>query len=59
MENVLETYHLPYDPEVPVVVMDEQPVQPPGLGPNNILYSHNRWEGWHRVAVREFKTKTF
>jgi len=27
MENVLETYHLPYDPEVPVVVMDEQPVQ--------------------------------
>ena len=27
MENVLETWHLPYDPEVPVVVMDEQPVQ--------------------------------
>jgi len=27
MENVLETYHLPYDPAVPVVVMDEQPVQ--------------------------------
>jgi hypothetical protein len=27
MENVLETYHLPHDPEVPVVVMDEQPVQ--------------------------------
>lgn len=27
MENVLETYHLPYDPEVPVITMDEQPVQ--------------------------------
>ena len=27
MENVLETYHLPYNSEVPVVVMDEQPVQ--------------------------------
>jgi hypothetical protein len=27
MENVIETYELPYDPEVPVVVMDEQPVQ--------------------------------
>ena len=27
MENVLDTYHLPYDPEVPVIVMDEQPVQ--------------------------------
>jgi len=27
MENVLETYHLPYDEEIPVVVMDEQPVQ--------------------------------
>ena len=27
MENVLETYHLPHDPAVPVVVMDEQPVQ--------------------------------
>ena len=39
MENVLETYHLPYDPEVPVVVMDEQPVQPPVLRPNNMM----RW----------------
>lgn len=27
MENVIETYQLPYDPEVPVVAMDEQPVQ--------------------------------
>ena len=27
MENVLETYHLPHDPKVPVIVMDEQPVQ--------------------------------
>lgn len=27
MENVLETYHLPYNPAVPVVVMDEQGVQ--------------------------------
>jgi hypothetical protein len=27
MENVLETYHLTYDPAIPVVVMDEQPVQ--------------------------------
>ena len=27
MENVLSTYHLPYNPEVPVIVMDEQPVQ--------------------------------
>src|SRR5436190_19151210 len=27
MENVLETYAQPYDPRVPVVTMDEQPVQ--------------------------------
>ena len=27
MEHVLDTYHLPYDPKVPVVCMDEQPVQ--------------------------------
>jgi transposase len=27
MENVLETYAQPYDPRVPVLAMDEQPVQ--------------------------------
>jgi len=27
MEDVLDVYHRPYDPEVPVVCMDEQPVQ--------------------------------
>lgn len=27
MESVLETYALPYDPEVPVLCMDEQPMQ--------------------------------
>jgi len=27
MENVLETYALPYNPKVPVLCMDEQPVQ--------------------------------
>lgn len=27
MERVLDTYHLPYDPKIPVLVMDEQPVQ--------------------------------
>ena len=27
MENVLETYHRPYDPTHPVICMDEQPVQ--------------------------------
>ena len=27
MENVIETYEMPRDPEVPVVAMDEQPVQ--------------------------------
>lgn len=27
MEEVLETYETPYDPELPVVCMDEQPVQ--------------------------------
>ena len=27
MEEVLETYEKPYDPSVPVVCMDEQPVQ--------------------------------
>ena len=27
MEDVLETYALPYDPSIPVVCMDEQPVQ--------------------------------
>ena len=27
MKRVLDTYHLPYDPKVPVIVMDEQPVQ--------------------------------
>lgn len=27
MEEVLETYGLPYDPNIPVLTMDEQPVQ--------------------------------
>jgi hypothetical protein len=27
MEDVLEVYHLPYDPSCPVICMDEQPVQ--------------------------------
>ena len=27
MEEVLETYEQPYNPEVPVICMDEQPVQ--------------------------------
>lgn len=27
MEDVLEIYHLPYDPTRPVICMDEQPVQ--------------------------------
>ena len=27
MENVLDTYAKPYDPQVPVLCMDEQPVQ--------------------------------
>ena len=27
MEAVLDTYALPYDPNIPVIVMDEQPVQ--------------------------------
>jgi hypothetical protein len=27
MERVLDLYHLPYNPKVPVIVMDEQPVQ--------------------------------
>jgi hypothetical protein len=27
MEDVLDVYHLPYDPQLPMVCMDEQPVQ--------------------------------
>ena len=27
MEDVLEIYHLPYNPKRPVICMDEQPVQ--------------------------------
>ena len=27
MEQVLDTYRLPYDPKIPVIAMDEQPVQ--------------------------------
>jgi hypothetical protein len=27
MEDVLEIYHLPYDPKVRVICMDEQPIQ--------------------------------
>jgi len=27
MEDILETYALPYDPEIPMICMDEQPVQ--------------------------------
>src|SRR6516165_8892182 len=27
MEEVLDLYHLPYDPHIPLVCMDEQPVQ--------------------------------
>lgn len=27
MEDILELYHRPYDPEVPLICMDEKPVQ--------------------------------
>ncbi len=27
MEDILDVYHLPYDPEIPMVCMDEKPVQ--------------------------------
>ena len=27
MENILETYRIPYDKDFPVVCMDEQPIQ--------------------------------
>ena len=27
MEDVLETYALPYNPEIPLICMDEQPIQ--------------------------------
>jgi hypothetical protein len=27
MEDILDLYHLPYDPEVPLIYMDEKPVQ--------------------------------
>jgi hypothetical protein len=27
MEDILETYALPYDPEIPLICMDEQPIQ--------------------------------
>jgi len=27
MEDILETYALPYDPEIPMICMDEQPYQ--------------------------------
>ena len=27
MEDILELYRLPYDPKIPTVCMDEQPVQ--------------------------------
>ncbi|MDR2982296.1 MAG: hypothetical protein LBV12_08635 [Puniceicoccales bacterium] len=27
MEDILEVYALPYDPEIPMVCMDEQPCQ--------------------------------
>lgn len=51
MEQVLETYALPYDPEQPVVCMDEQPVQlvlesqapclPPQRIPNGLIMNTN------------------
>lgn len=52
MEDVLEVYHRPYDPERPVICMDEQPVQlvketrsplPPKPGqPTAIDYEYER-----------------
>ena len=27
MEDILELYHRPYDPEIPLVCMDEHPIQ--------------------------------
>ena len=27
MEDVLEIYHLPYNPDIPVICMDEKPIQ--------------------------------
>ena len=52
MEDVLEVYHRPYDPQVPMVCMDEQPVQliketrkplPPAAGqPERYDYEYER-----------------
>ena len=45
MEDVLETYKLPYDPRLPVVCMDETSKQlvgevhvPKGAGPGRVRY---------------------
>jgi hypothetical protein len=42
MEAVLDIYGLPYNIEAPVIVMDEQPVQPPVLRPSNASRKHER-----------------
>ena len=46
MEAVLDIYGLPYNMEAPVIVMDEQPVQPPPESftgrPNNASRKHAR-----------------
>ena len=79
MEDVLEVYKRPHDPQAPVVCMDEQPTQliketrelvpaKPGQ-PERVDYEYERngtatnflftepLAGWHKVTVRETKTK--
>jgi DDE superfamily endonuclease len=67
MEEVLETYAMPYDPMRPVLCMDEQPVQLlkdkrvdyeyERAGTANIFMFAEPLAGWREVAIRETKTK--
>jgi len=59
LEEVLETYEKPYDPKVPVLCMDEQPVdyEYERAGTAAIFMFAEPLAGWREVAVRERRPK--
>jgi hypothetical protein len=64
MEDVLEIYHRPYDPNCPVICMDEQPIQlvketrlplpaKPGQPEAELVSSDQSWKKLWRKALRK------
>ncbi len=55
MEDVLEIYHLLYDPKVRVICMDEQPIQliKETRIPQDLRNCHKQWRGYTAPRAKQ------